>query len=445
MKKLVLVFFAGIIVFSGCSDKVTETVTYLINEPVFMSEDAFRKSVVVGTEPQPISNYGKMCFYEGFIYIAESGKGIHIINNTDPANPVNFGFIELLGNADLAIRNGKLYADALIDLVWFDISNPAMPNLEGRLENVFAQFLPLPNTGNEFPIDYGLCYDGYGSKGIVVSWNVNERNETISYESTRWGGGWFSGFAAKDNATSPVMEVAAPGGSSGVNGSMSRFTLYKNYLYSVINNYMSIIDLSENEPVKVVENIYIGWNVETIFSYKDNMFMGTPTGMFIYSVEDPLEPKYISSVQHIFGCDPVVVENDIAYVTIHSGNNCGQLVNDLMIYDVSNVREPKHIITYAMTKPKGLGIDNSILFLCDDGLKVFNAANPQKLPTNMLAHFSGMEGFDVIPFDNVLMMIAEEGLYQYDYSDLTTKFTDGTITKGDTDLVRLLSVIPIVK
>jgi len=35
-----------------------------------------------------------------------------------------------------------------------------------------------------------------------------------------------------------------------------------------------------------------------------------------------------------------------------------------------------------------------------------------------LAHYSGMEGYDVIPFDNVLMMIAEDGLYQYDYSNL---------------------------
>ena len=37
---------------------------------------------------------------------------------------------------------------------------------------------------------------------------------------------------------------------------------------------------------------------------------------------------------------------------------------------------------------------------------------------NRLAHYSGMEGYDVIPYNNVLMMIAEDGIYQYDYSDL---------------------------
>jgi len=418
MKKSVFVLFAGIIAFSGCSDTVTETVTYMINEPVFMSEKAFRESVVVTPDPQPISNYGKMCFYEGYIFIAESEKGIHIINNTNPSNPKNAGFIELLGNADLAIRNGKLYADALIDLVWFDISNPAKPELEGRLESVFAQYMPLPPVDNEYGIDYSLCYDMYGSKGVIVGWEVKTRTETNTYETNRW---WWGG--RYDDKVMYTMNAApstsSGSGSVGVNGSMSRFALYKDYLYSVINNQMNIIDLSGDEPVKAAEDIYISWNVETIFSYKNNMFMGTPTGMVIYSVSNPVQPEYVSSISHVFGCDPVVVENDMAYVTIHSGNMCGQNNNDLLIYDVSDVKSPRHIVTYAMTKPKGLGIDNNTLFVCDDGLKIFNASNPVTLMGHQLAHYAGMEGFDVIPFDNVLMMIADDGLYQYDYADLT--------------------------
>ena len=425
MKKSVLVFFAGIILFSGCQDKVTETVTYKINEPVFMSEKDFRESVKVTSKAVVISNYGKMCFYDGYIYISESGKGIHIINNTDPSNPQNVGFIELLGNADLAVRNGKLYADALIDLVWFDISNPDKPELDGRLENVFFQDQyqqPMPSTGNDYGIDYNLCYGTDAKrKGIIVGWNVNERTEniTITYERSVW---WWRGVdqlsltGVTADYKSPTSESSS-GGSTGVNGSMSRFALYRDYLYSVINNYMSVIDLSGNEPEKVAENIPV-WNVETIFSYKDNMFMGTPTGMMIYSVADPLKPEYVSAVSHALGCDPVVVENDIAYITIHAGNFCGQNNNDLIIYDVSDVKTPKHLVTYAMTKPKGLGIDDGTLFLCDDGLKIFDAQNPLTLVGKRLAHYSGMEGYDVIPFGNVLMMIANDGLYQYDYSDL---------------------------
>jgi len=42
-----------------------------------------------------------------------------------------------------------------------------------------------------------------------------------------------------------------------------------------------------------------------------------------------------------------------------------------------------------------------------------------------------MDGFDVIPFNNTLMMIADDGLYQYDYSDMSQ--------------IKLLSKIGIVK
>ena len=428
MKKMFFILCAGLASASGCNDVVIETdiFTHWVNEPVFMNTDAFRQSVQITTKARVINNYGKMCFYDGYLYISESEEGIHIIDNTDPSNPQNVGFIELLGNVDLAIRNNKLYADAYIDLVWFDITDPQNPELEGRLENVFDKCLPLPSTGNNYLIDYKMCYDEKGSsKGVVVGWELKERTDISTLRTE------FSYRAEKMDAVTSIRMSNGSSSSVGINGSMSRFSLYQDYLYSVINNYMSIFDLSVNPPKKAVDDIPIGFNVETIFSYKEYMFMGTPTGMMIYSVANPLKPEFVRAVWHIFGCDPVVVENDMAYVTIHSGNACGQTNNDLMIYDVSDVSDPKHIVTYAMKNPKGLGIDNTTLFVCDDGLKIFNASNPQTLMANRLAHYAGMDGYDVIPFDNVLMMIADDGLYQYDYSDLTQ--------------IRQLSKLPIEK
>lgn len=105
---------------------------------------------------------------------------------------------------------------------------------------------------------------------------------------------------------------------------------------------------------------------------------------------------------------------------MHSGNNCGQNFNELIIIDVSDVYHPAQIVSYTMTRPKGLGIDNGTLFVCDDGLKIFNAANAQSImaPQNVLAHYTGIDGYDVIPLGNILIMVAEDGLYQYDYSNL---------------------------
>jgi len=56
--------------------------------------------------------------------------------------------------------------------------------------------------------------------------------------------------------------------------------------------------------------------------------------------------------------------------------------------------------------------------LCDDGLKIYKIGDPQTLMSNRLAHYPGMDGFDVIAYNNVLMMIADDGIYQYDYTNL---------------------------
>lgn len=407
MKKLISLYCLLLIgLLCGCTDnmKVKETITLTVNKPVFMPADAFRSSVHVKSQPEEITKQGKICFYEGYLYISEPGKGIHIVDNRNPSSPTPVGFIELIGNADVAIRNNYLYADSYIDLVWFDISNPALPVLKDRLESVFPQYLPPINEGY---IDYEMCNSEEAKNNVIVDWTQEEKTVTREY--------YKDDIMYNDMVSSPS---AGSGSSTGVNGSMSRFSLYQDYLYVVLNNQMSIFNLAGAKPEKAVENIVVGGNVETIFSYKDCMFMGTPTGLMIYSVADPLNPEYQSFISHVFGCDPVVVENDIAYVTVHSGNTCGQNFNELMILNVSDVKRPQPIVTYSMTKPKGLGIDNGTLFLCDDGLKIFNAEDPQTLMANRLAHYSGMEGYDVIAHNNVLMMIADDGIYQYDYSNL---------------------------
>jgi hypothetical protein len=421
MKKIFLLSVLASLLMA-CEYTYTEKVSYRINEPVFMSEATFRSSVKVTSEKREIDNYGKICFYNGYLFISESEVGIHIFDNRNPAQPDNVGFIELLGNADIAVKNNKLYADSYIDLVWFDVSDPANPKLEGRLENAFPEAFPV--VENNYGCDYSMIYDEKREmkNGIVIGWTLAERVEEIEKRSGSWWGTSEKEFVSMQNDGSGKM-------SAGVNGSMSRFTLYDKYLYAVTNYQMCILDLSEAKPVNK-GSIYVG-NVETIFSYKDNMFLGMPTGMSIYSVKDPLNPERCSTIWHVLGCDPVVVDDDLAYVTVHSGNFCGQNNDELFIVDVKDVYQPKQLVSYTMTNPKGLGIDNGHLFLCDDGLKIFQIGEPQTLMANQILHKKGMDGFDLIPYGNVLMMIADDGLYQYDYSDFNN--------------IRELSIIPSMK
>jgi hypothetical protein len=67
-----------------------------------------------------------------------------------------------------------------------------------------------------------------------------------------------------------------------------------------------------------------------------------------------------------------------------------------------------------MYNPRGLAIRDSLLFVCDDGLKVFYAKHPvDSLPR--LAHAKNIDGYDVIARDTTLLLIGNDGFYQYRY------------------------------
>ncbi len=168
----------------------------------------------------------------------------------------------------------------------------------------------------------------------------------------------------------------------------------------------------------------LGFGIETIFPYKDKIFLGTTTGVQIWDNKNPQKPTFLSRLDHARACDPVVVENDIAYVTLRSMNNfsrCGPAFsNQLDVIDVSNLASPKLLKSYQMENPYGLGIDNSKLFICEGtkGLKTFDAS--KSMDIKQLQHFKDMNAYDVIPLNNTLMVIGKDGLYQYDYSNLNS-------------------------
>jgi hypothetical protein len=59
------------------------------------------------------------------------------------------------------------------------------------------------------------------------------------------------------------------------------------------------------------------------------------------------------------------------------------------------------------------------LFICDGqaGLKIYDASDITTIDKNQLAHYADINAYDVIPFNNVVMMIGSDGIFQYDYSD----------------------------
>jgi hypothetical protein len=404
----------------SCKDKIEETVT--VNEPVYITYDELRNSFKVA-EGQDIIHPGKIYFKDNYIFVNEYQKGIHIVDNSDPASPQIIKFIEIPGNVDLAVREDILYADSYVDLVAIDISDMNNIREVKRIINAFPYMIPFCEDGVVEYVDM--------DKGVVTGWKATERKASPDDISNL-----YRVYPVWRNDMIALAEYSASAGNtgksnSGTGGSLARFTVYENYLYAVDNYALRLFNIAQPADPTAEKELYVGWNIETLFPYEQKLFLGSTTGMYIYSLADPSNPQYISAFWHASSCDPVVVEGNYAYVTLRAGNLCGDAVSQLDVIDISDIQSPVLLKEYPMEEPYGLGIDGGILFVCDGdaGLKIYDATDPLVIDQNKIAQYGDLNAWDVIPLGDVLLMIGTDGLYQYDYSDPAN--------------IRELSVIPI--
>jgi hypothetical protein len=388
-----------------------------------MSYEDLREAVKK-SNPQELKKPGKIYFKDNYIFINEFFKGIHVIDNNDPSKPVSKGFIDIPGNVDIAIKENILYADSYIDLVAIDISNMNDIKETYRIKNVFPYAVPPKDV--EFTTEW---IDQ--SKGVVIRWEIKEIEKDMSKPEPYpyphpYPNPWYyySEYGLKDVQlfNSTTGSSSSPQSSVGVGGSMARFAIKNNALYVLTGFSIKVIDITNTNLPLTVGNGIQSPNIETIFLNGDYMYIGAQGGMSIYDITDNFTPKHVSTYTHITSCDPVVVEGDYAYVTLRSGRTCrNNFTNQLDVIDIKNKAVPKLVKSYGFKSPNGLGIENSVLFLCDgdDGLKIYNASNVLTITANPIAHFKDIQATDVIPLNGLLFMIGSDGFYQYDYTTIT--------------------------
>ena len=214
-----------------------------------------------------------------------------------------------------------------------------------------------------------------------------------------------------------MSKAGRSGSPIGISGSLARFALINDYMYSVSDYSLKVIDVSVSQSPTLINTINLGWGIETLFPFKDKLFIGSNTGMFIYGLQNPTNPAKLGTFNHVRTCDPVIADDNFAYVTLHSGTRCAGFTNQLDVLNISNIQSPQLIKTYLLTNPRGLSKDGNLLFICDgnEGLKIFNAADPNSI--SLIKQFVLPEANDVIAFNNIALVIAKDGLYQYDYTN----------------------------
>jgi len=197
----------------------------------------------------------------------------------------------------------------------------------------------------------------------------------------------------------------------GAGGSLARFALTENYLYTVGEESLSVFDVTNpSEPVFKVDT-YIGFDIETLFALGDNLFVGSRLGMFIYDISAPENPLQLAEVSHVRSCDPVVSSGNYTYVTLHTNSSCEGDINQLEIYNTENLLYPELLTTVQMNQPIGLGLYENFLLVADlNVVRVLDVSEPQ-FP-NLVSSIP-VKGFDLIIRENELFVIGEESLTQY--------------------------------
>ncbi len=219
MRKIILWLLPLYLLVSCIKDKVTTHYTFY--KPVYQTK-AETRAGISSAGPALIEHPGKIVVKDGFVFLNEVDKGVHVIDITDPAKPLNTGFISIPGCVDLAINGNHLYADCYTDLVTIDISNPSQISLKQFLPGVFPH-----RIYNSFYPDTSKVIMSWERRDTAITTRFDKSFAEIAAEVNRVynGGVLFSSGAEKQASVSP--------GGIGVAGSMARFALMNSRMYNV--------------------------------------------------------------------------------------------------------------------------------------------------------------------------------------------------------------------
>lgn len=215
-------------------------------------------------------------------------------------------------------------------------------------------------------------------------------------------------------------ESISPNSSNtGKSGSLAKFAIEGNYMYTVSELDLRIYDVSKSNLPQLRYTVPIDWGVETIFTMGDYLFLGSQNGVHLYQIQADGNIVYKNIYRHFESCDPVVAEGQYAYSTIRSAVTCRvrDTINELHIIDISEINNPKKLSVVKMTFPIGLGINGNHLFVCDkEGIRILDVTDKEK--PKEVNYVKNIDAVDVIVLGTHLLIIGKEKLTQLDCKDV---------------------------
>ncbi len=159
----IAVFVAG---FTSCRKR--EEIRVEGMAPIYV--DPLDKSLIYREDPREFENLGIIVKVGKYLFINERLKGIHVLDNSDPKNPVRKHFWRIPGNTRFTIDGDVLYADNSVHLLTIDISDYSRIRVVHINEDIYEpDEIFRPELGYRGPFE---CVDL--TKGAFVGWEKRE-------------------------------------------------------------------------------------------------------------------------------------------------------------------------------------------------------------------------------------------------------------------------------
>ena len=167
---LSLALLACFIITSCTKDKGSLTLTFTKSTAEYGNLEEIRNTELLEAS-RAIENPGKIYIGEEYLLIGEEGIGIHVYDNSAPANPVNVAFMNVPFCKEFFVKDDFVYAESQYDLLKIDISDFASPFLAERAQNSFAT--PLTN-------DQGQQLVGFSYEEVTEKIKIDSKEYSIT-------------------------------------------------------------------------------------------------------------------------------------------------------------------------------------------------------------------------------------------------------------------------
>lgn len=422
---LFLVFIPVLVILQSCQKDKLEVVpkTYNLYQPVFVDMDDYRQNAGTLETARPIRNPGGVLTYGDYLFISEVNAGIHIIQNAEPSNPRIIGFIALSGVDELSIRDNFLYAADYVDLAIFDLSNPEIPELVQRSQNLFTDFIDQTD------------------KGILVDYELAEQQLTVAVNDPNYQKDIFwveseQAYAVEQSLKPIDGSIASRDGkealnikpnpvSSGLARVQSKFSISDNYLYFIKDEILQIRTFSSGGVPQANAQMDEFGQIQSVLAYDNYLVLSGDRGLFVLDNRVRSAPRLIENFRSYTTCSPTFFMGNFGYIGVRTGA-CGRYTSNRGIF-VHNFSEPEPVLwqILAADNPYDIEIVGQQVLIADgaNGILIHRTESSTAEGVIMQAdQFIEQDAFQLtaIPGSSIVVVVGESGIHQYDFSQPET-------------------------